>query len=58
MATDEPTQLTKANPTYTFEEAIAYMKSKDNQPTKTEETIRWFNTKNGKEVVLGYSSLK
>lgn len=56
MATDEPTELTKANPTYTFEEAIAYMKSKDKQPTKTEETTRWFNTKTGEEVIAGYSS--
>jgi alanyl-tRNA synthetase len=46
MATDEPTNLIRVKTTYTFDEAIEYMKQKDKQPTKiSEQPIRWVNVK-------------
>lgn len=56
MAGDEPQDLIRVKATYTFNEAIEYMKMKDKQPTKIGETIRWINVKTGKEVVIGYTS--
>ena len=56
MAGDEPKDLTRVKTTYTFNEAVEYMKMKDKQPTKTGETTRWVNVKTGKEVIIGYIS--
>ena len=47
---DEPKDL---KTTYTFDEAIEYMKMKDKQPTKIgEPPVRWINVKTGKEVII------
>ena len=56
MAGDEPKDLIRVKTTYTFNEAIEYMRMKDKQPTKIGETTRWINVKTGKEVVIGYTS--
>ena len=57
MAGDEPKDLIRAKTTYTFDEAIEYMKMKNKQPTKIgEPPIRWINVRTGKEVVIGYTS--
>ena len=56
MAGDEPTDLFRIKSTYTFEEAIEYMKRKDKNPTKVLEATRWIDVKTGKEVIIGYTS--
>jgi hypothetical protein len=53
MAGDELTDIVRIKTTYTFEEAIKYMKMKDNNPTN--EVIRWVNVNTGKEVIIGYT---
>jgi predicted HAD superfamily phosphohydrolase YqeG len=55
MAGDEPTDLIKIKTTYTFNEAIEYMKLRDKQPTKIGEKIRWTDVKTGKQVIIGYN---
>jgi len=56
MATNEPKDIltTNTKTTYTFNEAIEYMKQKDRQPTI--ESVRWVNVKTGKEVMIGYNN--
>ena len=54
MAGDEPKNLLRAKTTYTFNEAIEYMKMKDKQ-IWTGEIIRWTSVKTGKEVIIGYT---
>ena len=39
--------------TYTFNEAIEYMKERDKYPTK--RPISWVNVKTGKPVIIGYN---
>ena len=58
MAGTEPTNthITNTKTTYTFNEAIEYMKQKDRQPTRIGQSVRWFNVKTGEEVVIGYNS--
>lgn len=55
MAGNEPRNLLTSRTTYSFNEAIDYLKQRDRQPTKTDENVRWFNVKTGKEVVIGYT---
>ena len=54
MAGNEPDNVIRVNTTYTFDEAIEYMKMKDKQLTN-HETIRWVDVKTGKEVIIGYT---
>lgn len=57
MAGNEPKDLIRIKTTYTFAEAIKYMKMKDKQPTNLyEQTTHWVNVRTGKEVVIGYTS--
>lgn len=57
MSTNEPTDLIRIKTTYTFDEAIEYVKMKDKQPTNIgKPPVRWINVKTGKEVVIGYTS--
>ncbi len=56
MAGDEPIDFIRVKTTYTFDEAIEYMKMKNKQPTKIGETIIWTDVKTGKKVVIGCNS--
>jgi len=54
MAGNEPENLIRVRRrTYTFNEAVKYMKMKDKEPTIY--NIRWYNIKTGKEVIIGYT---
>lgn len=54
MAGDELANSIKVKTTYTFSEAIEYLKMRDRQPTNTNETISWRATKTGKRVYIEY----
>ena len=56
MSGGEPENLIRVKTTYTFYEAIEYLKAKDKQTTPTRENIRWFDVKTGKQVVIGYNN--
>ncbi len=57
MSGNEPTDLIRVKTTYTFDEAIEYMKQKDKQSTKIDEPpVSWVDVKTGKNVVIGYTS--
>lgn len=57
MAGDEPKDIIRVKSTYTINEAIEYMKTKDKQPTKiSEPPISWIDVKTGKQIVLGYTN--
>ena len=53
MAGDEPTNFIRVEKTYTFNQAIEYMKARDRHPTNG--TIRWSDAKTGKKVYIGYT---
>lgn len=55
MAGNEPTDMIRVKTTYTFNEAIEYLKMRDKQPTNINETISWRNVKTGKRVYIGYT---
>lgn len=57
MAGNEPRDLISVKSTYTFNEAIEYMKRKDKQPTNINKPpVRWVDVKTGREVVIGYNT--
>jgi len=56
MAGDEPTNRLTVKTTYTFDEAVEYLKRKDKQPTRIGKTITWIDIKTGKTVYIGYTS--
>lgn len=56
MAGDGPNNLLTVKSTYTFNEAIDYLKQKDKNPTNIKESIRWVSVKTGKEVIIGYNN--
>lgn len=53
MATNEPYEVLRVKTTYTFNEAIEYMKERDRYPTT--KSINWVNAKTGKPVSIGYT---
>ena len=53
MVGDKPKISESFSKTYTFNEAVEYMKMKDKEPTFY--TIRWRNVRTGKEVIIGYT---
>lgn len=54
MAGNEPSESFRVKTTYTFNEAIEYMKHRDRYPTR--ETIQWVNAKTGEPVSIGYTN--
>lgn len=54
MAESEPYEGLRVKTTYTFNEAIEYMKELDRHPTT--ETINWVNAKTGEPVYIGYTN--
>lgn len=55
MAGDDIIYPTVGKMTYTFDEAIEYMKIKDKQATRINETLNWVDAKTGKKVIIGYT---
>ena len=53
MAGNEPTDMIRVKTTYTFKEAVEYLKRRDRQPTNM--NISWQNVKTGKRVYIGYT---
>jgi hypothetical protein len=53
MAGNEPNYLT--NKSFSISQAVEFMKLRDKNPTKFNETIVWVNSKNGKRVSIGYT---
>ena len=53
MATNEPYQGISVKLTYTFNEAIRYMKEREKFPTA--QSINWVDAKTGKPVAIGYT---
>jgi len=53
MAGDEYNDVVRIKTTYTFNEAIDYMKMKDKNPTK--EVIHWVDVNTGREIIIGYT---
>ena len=53
MATNEPYEGLRVKTTYTFNEAIEYMKERDKYPTT--KSINWVDAKTGKPVSIGYT---
>ena len=56
MATREPENVIRVKTTYTFAEAIEYLKVRDKQATNINESINWYDVKTGEKVYIGYSS--
>lgn len=53
---DTKSYVTNTKTTYTFNEAIEYMKRKDRNPTRINQTVRWKDSVTGNEVYIGYTN--
>ena len=58
MAGNELNNVIRVKTTYSFEEAIEYLKIRGKSPTNVEDPIRWKNVNTGKEVIIGYTYSK
>lgn len=48
--------LTDIKKTYTFNEAVEYVKEKERHTTDTDRNTSWIDVNTGKEVIIAYSS--
>jgi len=50
-----PLDVDRVYNTYTFNEAIEFMKMLDKYPTHPTKSVRWVNSKTKKPVIIGYN---